>query len=119
MNQEHIINSKHERVLEAIAFLKAETVRTKYEHLTEEAVYENLIAAGCKVFHTIGVTQDKSELIHEIVVLHPGDEEVDEYESFEEYVIEVLNNIQDEWGQHWINVVSLPHEIYSQLKNFK
>ena len=92
MNQEHIINSKHERVLEAIAFLKAETVRTKWEHLTEEAVYENLIAAGCKVFHIvgvtqdkseliheIGVTQDKSELIHEIVVLHPGDEEVDEY----------------------------------------
>jgi len=125
MNQEHIIDSKHPKVLEIIKELNT-------NNSLAEKIYEGLKKEGCKVFHIVGVNQDKSELIHEIVIFHKSDkafeesfhesdeafEESDE-DDFDEYMQYQLNDISDSWRQHWINVVSLPHEIYSQLKNFK
>jgi len=114
MNQEHIIDSKHPKVLEIIKELNT-------NNSLAEKIYEGLKKEGCKVFHIVGVNQDKSELIHEIVIFHKSDkafEESDE-DDFDEYMQFELNDISDSWGQAWINVISLPHEIYSQLKNFK
>ncbi len=112
MNQEHIIDSKHPKVLEIIKELNT-------NNSLAEKIYEGLKKEGYKVFHIVGATQDKSELIHTIEIFHESDEGVNEYDDFEEYVQESLNDISDSWGQAWINVISLPHEIFTQLKNFK
>lgn len=114
MNQEIIQDSKHPRVLEIIKELNT-------NNSLAEKIYETLKKEGYKVFHILGATQDKSELIHEIVIFHESDkafEESDE-DDFDEYMQYELNDISDSWGQAWINVISLPHEIFTQIKNFK